>query len=181
MAIIKAPIVSPTHVMRSVEIEDAQQILDLRLDESLNKFLNTTDPSITSQQAWISTQRGTPNDYYFGLIANGASNPEGFVGLYNIDVRTGEWGRWVFAKSATSAALSARLVIEFGFSLGLEQIECNTLIGNTAVVAWHDRLPYSQRIEDEKFVKHSILLSESAEFLNCLQKLVDRQTKKLLQ
>lgn len=178
MAVIERPVSTKTHLMRSVEIGDAQQILALRLDESLNKFLNDTDPSISLQEAWITNQRKAPNDYYFCLIANGLETPEGFVGLYNIDETTAEWGRWVFSKSATSAALSAGLIFEFGFSLGLEEIECNTLIGNSAVVAWHDRLPYSQRTEDDRFVKHVLFASDYANFMGVLQILINHQTKK---
>ena len=178
MATLELPIVTSSHVMRSVEVDDAQHILDLRLDESLNKFLNNTDPSVVKQRAWISNQRDVPNDYYFCLIASEASIPEGFVGLYNIKNKTGEWGRWVFSKSATSAALSAGLIFEFGFSLGLEEIECNTLIGNSAVVAWHDRLPYSQRTEDDRFVKHVLFASDYDKFMGVLQILINHQTKK---
>jgi len=48
--------------MRPVTVDDAQFILDLRLDPDLNKYLNKTSPSLKNQIEWINDQIKRQND-----------------------------------------------------------------------------------------------------------------------
>lgn len=124
---------------RPVSLEDAEYILQLRLDPAINQFLNKVDNSLEKQKAWISQQVERDNDYYF-VIEDRQNEPVGLISLYGINRGAGEFGRWICTGSALHSLESAILIHKFGFeSLGLESIYTNTVVENKKVVTFHKR------------------------------------------
>lgn len=86
--------------IRSATVEDAQFILDLRLDLELNRFLSVTSPDLERQKKWISDQLQMEDDYYF-LLEDKNGDKIGTGGIYNIEGKKFSCGRWIIKKNFT--------------------------------------------------------------------------------
>jgi RimJ/RimL family protein N-acetyltransferase len=127
--------------LRSVEVSDAEFILPLRLDPTINEHLNKVSPDIELQREWIRNQRERANDYYF-IILDKENNPIGTVGLYDINRENGtfNWGRWIVIKKAPlyAAIETTLLIYRFGFEvLELEKAVSEVRTRNVNVVNFH--------------------------------------------
>lgn len=115
---LKNNIVGPHIRLRTVTEDDAQFILDLRLNPDLNKYIGKTDPSLEKQKEWLRTKIYEENDYYM-IIESISGEPLGTVAIYNIDpvAKTFEWGRWIVKPGAPKyTSLEAGLLCnEFAF------------------------------------------------------------------
>ena len=134
--------------LKSVEIDDNVRIVELR-NKSLNsKFINPT--TLGKSHAWIKEQQLKENDYYFSIVSNRTQESVGFIGIYNFEFGSAEWGRWVVDKNPIAALESLYLIMKFGFEQRLENIYCRTRLENKSVVNLHSRLPYTSRIETQE-------------------------------
>jgi RimJ/RimL family protein N-acetyltransferase len=130
-----------TIIFKQVQVEDAEFILSLRLDNSLNKYLNETSPDIEKQRQWIKEQQNKENDYYF-IILNKDYEKLGTVGIYEInwEKKTFNWGRWILKKSTSInvAVESMLLTYKVAFNeLNLETALSDVRIENTTVINFH--------------------------------------------
>ncbi|WOG30435.1 GNAT family N-acetyltransferase [Endozoicomonas sp. 8E] len=146
--------------LRCVTENDAKEILNLRTDPSLTKFIPALCNDEAKQRSWIERQKSTPHDYYFAIEKLNTSThpPEGFIGLYNIDCKKkyGEWGRWIVRPRSLAAYESAYLIYQFGFdSLRLNLLYSQTIRENTSVVLFHEKCG-CDRVSDvpKRFVVH---------------------------
>lgn len=127
--------------LRYAKEEDSEFILSLRLDPTINKFLNKTDPDIKKQRQWIKSQQIREHDYYF-IIMDKKNIPKGTIGLYKISLKKkeGEFGRWISTGSAINSIESVILLHDFGFNtLGLRRIFSQTTRENRKVLSFHKR------------------------------------------
>jgi RimJ/RimL family protein N-acetyltransferase len=123
--------------LRNVEIEDAEYILSLRLDESLKQFLNKVENDLEQQKAWIKKQRSKPDDYYF-IIETKQGVAKGAIALYNLDNNKAEFGRWICTGNALESLESAILIYEFGFNhLNLNEVYNDTATANKKASSFH--------------------------------------------
>lgn len=130
----------PAFRLRPVEAADAPAIVELRRDPDRSRFLHETDPSVATQERWLADYDRRAGDYYWAVERRGGGAVEGFVGIYDVDGTSGEWGRWVLRKGSLAAPESAWLVHEAGFTLlGLDTLLTRTLAGNQEVLAFHAR------------------------------------------
>lgn len=128
-------------LLRSVNVNDAKFILQLRLDDKKNKFLNKVNNSLTEQEKWIKNQRNRKNDYYF-IIEQLDGQRVGTIGLYDIDFEKGtfNWGRWIIIDNAlpTTIIESSYLIYNFGFLiLNLSRAMSDVRLGNFKVINFH--------------------------------------------
>jgi RimJ/RimL family protein N-acetyltransferase len=133
---------------RSVNVDDAEFILSLRLDGSLNKFINKVPPSIEQQKSWINKQRNREGDYYF-LIQDKDRNAIGTISVYdiNFEKKTFNWGRWILKPNAPIYAMieSTLLVYHYAFkTLELCKALSDVRLGNYKVINFH--LSYGSKI-----------------------------------
>jgi RimJ/RimL family protein N-acetyltransferase len=138
--------------LRAVQQEDAVFLLRLRLDPSLGKYLNATDPSLERQQQWIANQQAAEGDYYF-IITDHDGEPVGCVALYRIDdhERDAELGRWICVGSPLNVVESIVLTHDVGFGpLGLRRIYTRTASENVSVVNFHKRFG-ARLVRDDLF------------------------------
>jgi len=144
--------------IRPVCLEDSKTIIKIRLEDcERNQYIHKVSEELEPQKKWIEEYFRREGDYYF-LVENRLTNkPEGLIGIYNIEGKKGEWGRWVIKKDSLAALESVNLIIKFAFlKLGLEEIYCRTIAENETVVSFHDSIGLS-RI---KILKNEFTLNE---------------------
>lgn len=171
------------HRLRPVERRDAADILLLRTDPEHGRWLNPTSGGVGDQEHWIEAQWARAGDYYFA-IETLSGRWEGVVALYGVDDGSGEWGRWILRRGSLAAPASVLLLLSFGFDdLGLRRIYCRTLVGNLAVVGFHDACGYTRRSEGtyndgRAFVEHSVLLPDWPAFRDTLAPMAERVARR---
>jgi RimJ/RimL family protein N-acetyltransferase len=122
---LKSDVIGIHARIRTATEDDAQFILDLRLNPDLNKFLSKTDPSVEKQKEWLRAKMDQENDYH--MIVEGLNGePLAVVAIYDIDPvdKTFQWGRWIVKPGAPkyTALESALLCHEVAFHhLGLNK------------------------------------------------------------
>ena len=135
------PIVGKRINLRIAVESDAEFILDLRLNPNLNRFLNSTDPSVDKQRQWIRNSFNSKNDFHF-IIEDKGGNSYGTIALYNIDAfkEIAEWGRWIIKPDSPLAypIESMMLLLSFAFrSLKLKQLYGGANNLNKKMVDFH--------------------------------------------
>ncbi len=185
-----------SYQLREVNISDAEFILDIRLeDQERNQFINPVSPDVELQKSWIQKYLQKEDDYYFIIENIFTHEPEGLIGLYDIDNKKAEWGRWVIKKGSLAATESVYLILKFAFNrLKLQEIYCRTLSENTPALSFHDALPELRRPSSLSIlfkgtpttaIEHYITFAHHEETLKpilrkkCVQ-LLERNSKKLL-
>lgn len=169
--------------LRPVERRDASDILRLRTDPELGRFLNPTTGGVEDQERWIEGQRSRTGDHYFAIETLG-NRWEGVIGLYGIKNESAEWGRWIIRRGSLAAVASVLLVMRFGFdNLGLRQIYCRTLADNTMGVSFQDSCAYTDRSEyidpaGRVFVQHSLDLPSWPSFRDALAPVAERVARR---
>lgn len=126
--------------LRPVTLEDAEFIVELRTDPLLNPFLHEISPRVEDQVRWIESYFERPDDYYFIVEEASSGQPEGTVGIYDVekDTRSAVWGRWVVKGGPVAAVESAWLICEVGFAeLGLASMRPLVLVENKKVLSFH--------------------------------------------
>jgi len=106
--------------LRLVEIDDAEFILNLRLEKG--KFLSNTNPRLEEQKKWIKLYKereSLKQEYYF-IIENKDSLPIGTVRIYEIDYknRAFTFGSFIINRQFAhklSAFESMNLILRFSF------------------------------------------------------------------
>lgn len=133
--------------LRPVRIEDAQFIVDVRLeDKDRNRFINTISEDVRLQEEWINRYLERDGDYYFVIENKLTGDKEGLVGIYDLVDGKAEWGRWVVKKGSLCTVESLFLVFQVAFeNLELKELFCRTISVNEAVVSLHDSLPQMRR------------------------------------
>jgi len=158
--------------LRLVEEDDAEFILQLRMDKRYNQFISATSPDIHFQKEWIrkyKEREAARTEFYF-IIERLDGVPCGTVRIYDLRKESFCWGSWILNENKTNfAALeSAFLVYLFGFSiLGYEKSHFDVMKGNKGVISLHKNMGAIQVGEDEhnfyfEITKNSI----SARFKN---------------
>lgn len=130
---------------RSVQLEDAEFILSLRLDDRLNRYLSPVDSNLQQQVDWLREYKkrelnGT--EYYF-IIEDNRGEELGTLRLYDFRDNSFSWGSWIIKQGAPSnvAIESALLVYEFAFKiLNFTQTHFEVIKENSKVKAFHERL-----------------------------------------
>ena len=126
--------------LRPVDVRDAADIVDLRRDPDRSQFIHETSPSVEAQTRWLEEYFRRDGDYYWAVERLADGRTEGFLGVYDVEADSAEWGRWVLRPGSLAAAESAWLVHEAGFGLlGLDVLYSRTLSDNQAVVSFHAR------------------------------------------
>lgn len=138
--------------LRDVEIEDAEFILSLRIDEQKSKYLHKTEDNIEKQIDYIKSYKQKLNEWYF-IIESKNKEQLGTVRIYDIQNDSFCWGSWLVKAGApkTTAIESALLIYEYAFyTLGFKKSHFDVRKGNEKVIAFHKRLGADITNEDEQ-------------------------------
>ncbi len=133
--------------LRPVTLCDAQFIIDLRLeDQDRNKFINRISSDLESQKDWLERYFEREGDYYFVVENKLNGDPEGLVGIYDLENSKAEWGRWVIKKGSLATTECLDLLFKIAFNtLEIDELYCRTICDNVRVVSLHDSLPQLKR------------------------------------
>jgi RimJ/RimL family protein N-acetyltransferase len=132
--------------LRPVTAGDAEFIVALRGDASLNAFINSTSPHVEDQVAWIERYEQRAGDFYFVVERLSDHSAEGLIGIYDIADGEGEWGRWILRSGSLAAVESAGLIYRCAFErIGLDAVVCRTVAANERVVSFHDSCGIAER------------------------------------
>ena len=138
--------------LRTVEIEDAEFIYNMRQNQNKTKYLSKVTGTVESQKEWIKNykQREDKQKEFYFLIESKNSEKLGLVRMYDFNNDSFCWGSWLIKENApkTTAIESALQIYEFGFyKLGFERSHFDVRKENNKVVSFHQR--FGAKIIDE--------------------------------
>lgn len=169
--------------LRSVLETDAEFILKLRLNNTLNKYLNKVDNDLEKQKLWIKEQQKRENDFYF-IIERKSGLPIGTISLYNIKELEGEFGRWVSIGNTVENVESVLLLHDFGFyKMNLDLIYSETVKENEKLLNFKKRFGakiLNEFRENNQFIVQNAIKKDSYEIIREKNlKIIDYYSKKL--
>ncbi len=126
-------------LLRDVEKSDAEFILNLRLDNTLNKYISKVENSLEKQISYLEQYKVKDNEWYF-IIQSKNGEHYGTVRIYDIIDKSFSWGSWILKKDTpiNVSIESALLIYEYGFNiLGFEKSHFQVFKENKSVVRFH--------------------------------------------
>ena len=138
--------------LRTVAIEDAEFIYNMRQNQNKTKYLSRVTGTVESQKEWIKNykQREEEKKEFYFLIESKDEEKLGLVRMYDFQDESFCWGSWLIKEDApkTTAIESALQIYEFGFyNLRFEKSHFDVRKGNDKVIAFHQR--FGAKIVDE--------------------------------
>lgn len=138
--------------LKTVEIEDAQFIFELRQNQEKTKYLSKVTGTVDSQREWIKNykEREKEQKEFYFLIESKKHEKLGLVRMYDFKCNSFCWGSWLIKENAPKSAAieSALQIYEFGFyKLNFDKSHFDVRKGNDKVVAFHQR--FGARIINE--------------------------------
>ena len=130
--------------MRTVELNDADFIYDMRQNQSKTKYLSKVNGTVEDQKKWINQYKdreAEKKEFYF-ILESKECEKFGLVRMYDFKDQSFCWGSWLIKDNApkSTAIESALQIYEFGFyELGFNQSHFDVRIGNDKVIAFHQR------------------------------------------
>ncbi|MDW2799670.1 GNAT family N-acetyltransferase [Clostridium boliviensis] len=157
--------------LRPVTIDDAQTIIDIRLqDIERNRYIHKISSDLLEQTKWIKEYMERDNDYYFIIENIFTEKTEGLISIYDINNDKAEWGRWVLKKGSMASVESVYLILKVAFEkLGLKEAYSRTIEKNTSVVAFHDSIGQKHR----RILKNYVQLS--GENCNAVEHFINKE------
>ncbi len=138
-------LISKTIKMRPANVEDAEFILSLRLDQKYNNYISKVKDDIKFQKNWLLDYKDREREgkeYYFIIERNDGTRC-GTVRLYDFVNESFCWGSWILNEDKTrfSAIESAFLVYRFGFDdLGFSKSHFDVRKDNKRVISFHEKM-----------------------------------------
>ena len=138
--------------LRTVAIEDAEFIYNMRQNQNKTKYLSRVTGTVESQKEWIKNykQREEEKKEFYFVIESKDERKLGLVRMYDFQDESFCWGSWLIKEDApkSTAIESALQIYEFGFySLGFEKSHFDVRKENDKVIAFHQR--FGAKIVDE--------------------------------
>ena len=133
-------------ILKLVEEDDANFILELRKNTELNKYLSNTEISEEQQKKWIRDykEREKKKEEFYFRIEKKDGEQLGFVRVYNINYKekTFTCGSWIIKtdRPTYSAIESALIVYEFAFlELGMQKAIFDVRKENVGTLNFHKK------------------------------------------
>lgn len=102
--------------LRSVEIEDAQVTLDMRLNpKNSGKFFHSVGGDVEKQAEWIRKQHVKEGDWFF-IAEDNEGKPVGTIGMCDVDGDSGFSSRLIGIGNAFQSFEIQMLILDWGFS-----------------------------------------------------------------
>lgn len=128
-----------TYRLRPVTLNDAQTILDIRLEDAeRNQFVHPVKNDLELEKQWLEKYFEREGDYFFAVVNKFTDETEGLIAIYDEKNGRAEWGRWTIRKNSLAATESVYLLYEIAFeTIGLRELYCRTVADNISVVEFH--------------------------------------------
>lgn len=121
--------------LRPVELEDAEFIVRLRNSPQALGNIGDSATSIEQQEAWIGRYFLRDGDYYF-IIESASGEKFGTYGIYDVEGKSCEGGRWVVAPNVPAAIPSIVLALDLAFgALALDEVRGTVVSTNKKVLS----------------------------------------------
>lgn len=143
--------------LRLINEHDVDLLLELRLNQNLNKYLNQVNNDKEEQLNWLKTYKdreASGTDFYF-VIVDKKIGDIGLVRVYNVDYanKSFTWGSWIIRENNRpkyAAIESSLLVYEFAFNeLNLSLAKFVVDNSNLGVIKFHNRFGAKYLFTDE--------------------------------
>jgi len=149
--------------LRTVSIEDAAFIYQLRTESEKTKHLSPVSGTVNEQKEWILAykKREAKREEFYFVIESKDRRAQGLVRLYDFQGDSFSWGSWLIRTGAPvyTAIESALLVYEFAFySLGFKASHFQVRKTNKKVIAFHQR--FGARIVDENDREYLFIMTK---------------------
>ncbi|QMU55885.1 MAG: GNAT family N-acetyltransferase [Candidatus Mycalebacterium zealandia] len=130
---------------RFVREDDAEFILNLRLDPELGLYLSPTDPSVEKQREWLAEykRREEAGEEYFYIITNNKNGKRCGTARLIIKEEHFEFGSFILNsdKTPTASIETALFIYHTGFdNLNFEKAHFNANKENIRVVKFHEKM-----------------------------------------
>lgn len=134
--------------LRPVRMEDASFIVWLRNLEHAVGRVGDSAADLAGQQRWLEAYFQREGDYYF-LAETPVGLPVGTYGIYKVNGKSAESGRWIMRPGVTAALPSGFALYEIAFrQLGLDELVGTTVATNLPVLSLNRKFGWRQtRIE----------------------------------
>lgn len=135
--------------LEDVKLNEAGYILKLRQDPQKTKYLPRLDISIEEQKVWMKERQKRKGDYYF-LIKNKKGRKLGTIGIYNINGKVGEIGRWISEGNEIENTEAYILCLEWAFKEKcLEKIKSRPMWENKKIIRLSERMGFKFKEREE--------------------------------
>ena len=128
--------------LRPINVNDAEDLLKIRLDEDKNQFVHKVPNDIELEKKWILQQQEAPDDYFFAIIRKKDNSFVGSVGITAIDRKnfSCELGRWMSYGTPVENLESIIRAYDFAYNiLCMNNIHTKTMMDNHKVVNFWKR------------------------------------------
>jgi len=133
-------------ILRSVTIDDAKFISELRSKPGVFKYLSSTRPiTEKKQKEWLVKKLAKEAGHYFIIENKFTGEKKGTISLYNYDrsEKSAEFGRYICTDSI-HALVAELLIIDFSFNVAnMETIYCKTVESNFKVWKQHYKFGFT--------------------------------------
>lgn len=137
--------------LKKVSIDDAPDIINLRNNPQINRYLSSTaEITLDQQVGWMKNNAQKEDNYYWKIVSKDEKTV-GTISLYEIKNGRAEFGRYI-CLNPINAIESEYMLLQFAFNeAGLEQVYCRTVVENTKVWKQHTRFGFEDTgIENNK-------------------------------
>lgn len=133
-------VVGNSLVFRDANVDDAEFILALRMDEKKGKYLSKTSPELEKQIKWLKSYKNDDSQIYF-IILDKNENSIGTVRLYDKKDNSFCWGSWILKAGVPNCCSieSALMVYAFALKLGFKEAHFDVRKENHSVWKFHER------------------------------------------
>lgn len=119
--------------LRPVQMADAAFIVWLRNQDYVKGRVGDSAFEVVGQRKWLENYFEREGDYYF-VVVTLDEMPLGTIGLYGINGRRAEWGRYVIRPEVQAAVPAAVLSFDLAFErLGLRELLARCVSTNLGV------------------------------------------------
>lgn len=128
--------------LRPVTVEDAQTIVDIRLEDAeRNKFIHPISPDPAEQVKWIERYYECEGDYYFAAENLFTGEVEGLGRVVLGEDNKGSWNSLIVRKGSFATPELVKLLLQVAFEIfKLDELEGGFLTDNSAAATLNDSL-----------------------------------------
>ena len=145
--------------LRAVTVEDAQFVLDIRLDANKTKYVHKVSNDLVKQEEWIRNQNLRENDFYY-VVMGKDDKPIGLASIYNFKLDSAEFGRWISYGNAFQNVETVILLFDYFFkNFDINVIVADMMEDNKSVInfwktfgAEHIGLVYERDLTLDKWI-----------------------------
>jgi RimJ/RimL family protein N-acetyltransferase len=134
--------------LRPVTLEDAAFIVWLRGLEHVRGKIGDSATTIAAQESWLQKYFERQGDYYF-VIETERGYQVGAYGIYNVEGKSAESGRWIIRTDVPAAIPCAIVAFDLAFGeLEMTELRVKTVATNQRVLSLNRKFGFRQtRVE----------------------------------